>query len=332
MNTKYILGFVGKNVIKAITLLLGVSIVAFILVSLSPIDPVQMNVGSTAYNNMSGEKKAQLESYWGVDTPPVERYVNWATDFIKGDMGISLRYNAPVSEVIGHKFLNSILLMSIAWVLSGVFGFLLGIISGVYRGRLPDKIIKGYALTLASTPTFWFALLMLMVFSVFLGWFPFGMSVPIGVSAADVTIFDGLQHLILPAITLSIVGVANITLHTREKMIDIMESDYFLFAVARGEKKWSIIKNHGLRNILLPAMTLQFASISEIFGGSVLVEQVFSYPGLGQAAITAGLGGDVSLLLGIAVVSAAMVFTGNLIANVLYGVIDPRIRRGQLNG
>ncbi|MEG1478214.1 MAG: ABC transporter permease [Clostridiales bacterium] len=332
MNTKYILGFVGKNVIKAITLLLGVSIVAFILVSLSPIDPVQMNVGSTAYNNMSGEKKAQLESYWGVDTPPVERYVNWATDFIKGDMGISLRYNAPVSEVIGHKFLNSILLMSIAWVLSGVFGFLLGIISGVYRGRLPDKIIKGYALTLASTPTFWFALLMLMVFSVFLGWFPFGMSVPIGVSAADVTIFDSLQHLILPAITLSIVGVANITLHTREKMIDIMESDYFLFAVARGEKKWSIIKNHGLRNILLPAMTLQFASISEIFGGSVLVEQVFSYPGLGQAAITAGLGGDVSLLLGIAVVSAAMVFTGNLIANVLYGVIDPRIRRGQLNG
>ncbi|MEG2638158.1 MAG: ABC transporter permease [Clostridiales bacterium] len=332
MNTKYILGFVGKNVIKAITLLLGVSIVAFILVSLSPIDPVQSNVGSTAYNNMSGEKKAQLESYWGVDTPPVERYVNWATDFIKGDMGISLRYNAPVSEVIGHKFLNSILLMSIAWVLSGVFGFFLGIISGVYRGRLPDKIIKGYALTLASTPTFWFALLMLMVFSVFLGWFPFGMSVPIGVSAADVTIFDSLQHLILPAITLSIVGVANITLHTREKIIDIMESDYFLFAVARGEKKWSIIKNHGLRNILLPAMTLQFASISEIFGGSVLVEQVFSYPGLGQAAITAGLGGDVSLLLGIAVVSAAMVFTGNLIANVLYGVIDPRIRRGQLNG
>ena len=136
----------------------------------------------------------------------------------------------------------------------------------------------------------------------------------------------------MPALTLSVVGVANIALHTREKMIDIMESDYFLYAVARGEKKWRIIRQHGLRNILLPAITLQFAAISEIFGGSVLVEQVFSYPGLGQAAVTAGLGGDVALLLGIAVVSAALVFTGNLIANILYGVVDPRIRRGQVNG
>ncbi len=219
--------------------------------------------------------------------------------------------------------------MAVAWVLSGIIGFILGIVAGANRGRWPDKLIKGYALTLASTPTFWLALVILMVFSVWLGWFPFGMTVPIGVNAADVTIFDHLQHLILPAITLSVVGVANIALHTREKMIDIMESDYFLYAMARGEKKWTIIRRHGLRNIMLPALTLQFASISEIFGGSVLVEQVFSYPGLGQAAVTAGLGGDVSLLLGITVVTACFVFAGNLIANILYGVVDPRIRRGQ---
>lgn len=331
-KTGYLLGFAGKNIVKAITLLIGVSIVAFTLVSLSPIDPVQMNVGSTAYSTMSPEKKAQLESYWGVDTPPVERYINWATDFIQGDMGTSLKYNKPVAEVIGQKFINSIVLMALAWVLSGILGFILGIVAGANRGKWPDKIIKGYALTLASTPTFWFALIMLMIFSVWLGWLPFGMSVPIGVNAADVTIFDSIRHLILPALTLSIVGVANIALHTREKMIDIMESEYFLYAVARGEKKWTIIRRHGLRNIMLPAITLQFASISEIFGGSVLVEEVFSYPGLGQAAVTAGLGGDVALLLGIAVVSAALVFTGNLIANILYGVVDPRIRRGQLNG
>ncbi len=137
--------------------------------------------------------------------------------------------------------------------------------------------------------------------------------------------------MILPAITLSVVGVANITLHTREKMIDIMGEDYVLFAKAQGQPVSFIVKNHALRNILLPAMTLQFASISEIFGGSVLVEQVFSYPGLGQAAVSAGLGGDAPLLLGIAVISAAVVFGGNLIANLLYGVIDPRIRRGSLH-
>ena len=112
-------------------------------------------------------------------------------------------------------------------------------------------------------------------------------------------------------------------------MSEVMESDYVLFARARGESTGSIVWRHGIRNIILPAMTLQFASVSEIFGGSVLVEQVFSYPGLGQAAVTAGLGGDVPLLLGITVISAAIVFAGNLTANLLYGVLDPRICRGR---
>lgn len=178
-------------------------------------------------------------------------------------------------------------------------------------------------------PTFWLGLVFLIVFSVWLGWFPFGFSVPIGVSAADVTLADAMHHLALPALTLSVVGVANIALHTREKTIDVLESDYVRFACARGLSTWGALRHHGLRNLALPALTLQFASISEIFGGSVLVEQVFSYPGLGQAAVTAGLGGDVALLAGIAVLSAAFVFGGNLIANMLYGVVDPRIRRGE---
>ena len=157
---------------------------------------------------------------------------------------------------------------------------------------------------------------------------PIGLSVPIGVEASGVSFLDRVRHAILPAVTLSITGISNITLHTREKMIDIMESDYILFAKARGEKTGSIIFHHGIRNVLLPAMTLQFASVSEIIGGSVLVEQVFSYPGLGQAAVTAGLGSDVPLLLGITDVTAVIVAAGNLAANILYGVIDPRIREG----
>ena len=157
---------------------------------------------------------------------------------------------------------------------------------------------------------------------------PIGLSVPVGVEVSGVTFLDRVRHAILPAVTLSITGISNITLHTREKMIDIMESDYILFAKARGEKTGSIIFHHGIRNVLFPAMTLQFASVSEIIGGSVLVEQVFSYPGLGQAAVTAGLGSDVPLLLGITVVTAVIVAAGNLAANILYGVIDPRIREG----
>lgn len=329
MKSGGLFGFLIKNILKAVTLMIGVSILAYFLVTVSPLDPVKANVGATAYANMGPEKKAQLQEYWGVNEPPVERYLNWAGKFIRGDMGISLKYGRPVAEIIKQKFLNSLVLMAAAWILSGLIGFALGIIAGVCEGRWPDKLIKGYAVTLASAPTFWIALVILMVFAVELKWFPVGMKAPIGVDPSEVTIMDSLRHLVLPAFTLSVVGVANITLHTREKMVDIMESEFFLFARARGERTWSIVRRHGLRNILLPAITIQFASVSEIFGGSVLVEQVFSYPGLGQAAVTAGLGNDVTLLLGISVITAAFVFGGNLIANILYGIIDPRIRRGQ---
>lgn len=314
--------------IRMLLLLFFVSVAAFTLVSVSPIDPLQANVGQAALGAMSQEQIAKLSEYWGVGIPPVERFFAWAGDFFRGDMGMSLLYRQPVTKVISVKLVNSLWLMAIAWMLSGIVGFILGILSGIREGSLLDRIIKGYSLVIASTPAFWLALVLLMVFAVWLKVLPIGLSVPIGVEASGVTIADRIQHAILPAITLSITGVANITLHTREKMIEIMESDYVLFAKARGESTYSIVKNHALRNVLLPALTLQFASISEIFGGSVLVEQVFSYPGLGQAAVTAGLGSDVPLLLGITVISAVFVFGGNLIANLLYGVIDPRIRRG----
>ena len=309
--------------------MLAVGLVVFALVSMSPIDPVQANVGQAAYVNMSEAKRAQLASYWGGDVPFWERFANWAGALLQGDMGTSLRFNAPVSEVIAHRAANSLALMGIAWLLSGVLGFALGVAAGARRGGALDRVVRSYCFLLASTPTFWLGLLILMVFAVQLGWFPIGFSVPIGVSAADVTLAEAAHHLVLPALTLSVTGVANIALHTREKVVDVLESDYVRFARARGESELSVIMHHGLRNVALPAVTLQCAFISEIFGGSVLVEQVFSYPGLGQAAVTAGLGGDVALLAGIALVSAALVFGGNLLANILYGVLDPRMRVGE---
>lgn len=323
--TKYL----ARHIVWFALLMLAVGLVVFALVSMSPIDPVQANVGQAAYVNMSEAKRAQLASYWGGDVPFWERFANWAGALLQGDMGTSLRFNAPVSEVIAHRAANSLALMGIAWLLSGVLGIALGVAAGARRGGALDRVVRSYCFLLASTPTFWLGLLILMVFAVQLGWFPIGFSVPIGVSAADVTLADAVHHLVLPALTLSVTGVANIALHTREKVVDVLESDYVRFARARGESELSVIAHHGLRNVALPAVTLQCAFISEIFGGSVLVEQVFSYPGLGQAAVTAGLGGDVALLAGIALVSAALVFGGNLLANILYGVLDPRMRIGE---
>ena len=316
----------GVNFIRMAVLLVLVSMAAFFLVSVSPLDPLRTNVGQTALGSMSSEQIAKLQEYWGMNTPPVTRYLAWAGDFLKGDMGTSLLYRQPVARVIGERLMNSLWIMTAAWLISGILGFVLGIISGARKGRMADRLISAYALVTASTPAFWLALVLLVVFAVWLKLLPIGLSVPIGMEASAVTVGDRLIHGILPAAALSITGISNIALHTREKMAEVMESDYVLFARARGESEWSIIRRHGIRNIALPAMTLQFASVSEIFGGSVLVEQVFSYPGLGQAAVTAGLGGDVPLLLGITVICAAIVFAGNFTADLMYGVIDPRIR------
>lgn len=321
--------FIVGNIAKFALLMAATSLVVFFLVSASPLDPVSANVGQAALANMSEEKRLALEAHWGAGVPFWERYIAWFGDMLHGDMGTSLRFNAPVVDVIAERAIASLALMSVSWVVSGLLGFALGVAAGTHRETLLDRAVKAYCFVLAASPTFWVALLMLIVFSVGLGWFPIGFSQPIGRAASDVTLVDALHHLALPAITLSLVGVANIALHTREKTIDVMASPSVRFALARGESKKSVVFHHGLRNLALPAITIQFAQIAEIFGGSVLVEQVFSYPGLGQAAVTAGVGGDVALLAGIALVSAAIVFGGNLIANVIYGIIDPQIREGR---
>ena len=315
-----------KSGIRMILLIIAISIAAFFIMTISPIDPLQTHIGQPALGIMSQEQIEKLQNYWGTNENAVKRYIKWITDFISGDMGTSLLYRQPVYHVITQRLTNSIWILCIAWLLSGIFGVTLGIISATKEGSILDKVIKGIAILFSSTPVFWFALIILMIFSVWLKWFPIGFSVPIGVMAEDVTLLNKIHHGILPTFVLSIVGMPNIILHTREKMNDILKSDYILFARALGKTKKQIILQHGIRNVLLPAITLQFASISEIVSGSILAEQVFSYPGLGQIAVTAGLGGDMPLLLAVVVICSCFVCGGNFLADMIYHIIDPRIQ------
>jgi peptide/nickel transport system permease protein len=239
-------------------------------------------------------------------------------------------FNQSVATVIGSRFQASLQMLAIAWVLSGVIGFSLGIVAGAREGGWGDRLIRLYAYVLASSPTFWIALLLLITFSVTLKLTPICCAAPPGVLLQDITFWQRLHHLLLPAATLSIIGVANIALHTRQKLIEVLNSDYVLFARAQGESLNGVIQHHGLRNIILPAMTLQFASLSELFGGAVLAEQVFAYPGLGEAMIQAAVRSDVPLLVGIVFFSALFVFVGNTIADLLYQLIDPHSRLGEI--
>lgn len=319
------LRLLARQALVLVLLLVVVSVVSFTLVSLSPVDPVRAYVGADMLR-VSPEQQAAIAERWGVNRPPTERFLRWAGRVVQGDLGTSLIYRQPVTQVIAERFSASLLLMVSAWLIAGIVGYVLGIVSGTVEGSWLDKCVRLYAFILASVPTFWLALLLLMVFSVWLGWLPIGLAVPAGVLECEVTWVDRLKHLVLPAITLGIIGIPNVTLHTRQKLIDVRRTDYFLFALARGLSLMRAVVRHGLRNTALPAVTLQFALFSEIFGGAVLAEQVFSYPGLGRATVQAGLRGDVPLLLGIVLFSAVFVFVGNAIADVIYQLVDPRIR------
>ncbi|ONI40670.1 ABC transporter permease [Candidatus Epulonipiscium fishelsonii] len=315
--------FLGKTLLRLLVLLIALSVATFTLISFSPIDPIEAY--ATGNLSMSVEQKILLEQKWGLNDPPVIRYFKWVGRLLQGDFGTSIIYNIPVINVIADKVFLSLALMATAWVLSGIIGFLLGIIAALSKGKLADKLIKLWCLILASSPTFWLGILMIMFFCVKLGWFPIGFAVPIGIDSKEVTLWDNIYHMILPAITLSLTGVSNITLHTREKLIQVLSSDFALFAFAKGQTKIKFVRKHGVRNIILPAITVHFATLSELFGGSILAETVFSYPGLGNVAIEAGLRGDMPLLMAITLFSGIFVFLGNFTANLLYKVVDPRI-------
>ena len=321
-GTKRLTGIMGRMLL----LLVLVSILSYVLIVMAPIDPLTAYVGTES--TLSEAAREEIAEYWGLNDSLPRRYLTWAKNVLQGDMGMSITYKKPVLTVIRERFSYSVVLMMLAWGFSGLLGYAAGILAGVRRGGIFDKVIKLFCVVLQSAPTYWLGLLMLSLFAVNLGWFPFGMAIPAGKLAAEVTLGDRLHHLMLPLITLTLVSIGRITLYTRQKVVEILDSDYILFARARGETDWQITRRHVLRNTALPAVTLQFASFSELFGGMALAETVFSYPGIGTATTAAALNGDVPLLLGITLISALFVFAGNLFANILYGVVDPRLREG----
>jgi peptide/nickel transport system permease protein len=321
---KNTLSFLSRKSLRLIIILILVCTASFALVQFSPIDPVRAYIGADAAK-ISGAQKEIIAKRWGLDRPGHERFFKWAGEIASGNFGTSMIFNGPVLDVIVKRFFTSLWLMLIAWSLSGLLGYALGIISGVYDKSILARAIDLYSYTLASAPVFWIGIIMLVFFSVILQWAPVGGAVSAGTVPGEAGIWDRIYHLILPSVTLSIVSTASITLHTKKKVIELMQSDFVLYARARGETTFGIINHHIIRNSLLPAVSLQFASINEIFGGSVLVEQVFGYPGLGKAAVDAGIRGDIPLLLGITIFSTIFVYSGNVIADYCYKIIDPKI-------
>lgn len=314
----------SKKIWRFFSLLLGATFIAFLLVSLAPIDPVQQYVAS--HGAVSSEQRREIAAYFGMDQPLLSRYFHWFIAVCHGDFGESLIYRVPVIKVLIERAGNSFILMLSSWVFSGILGYILGIYMAFHQDRGIDRILKKICLFLSALPTYWIGLLLLLLFAVRLQWFPVGFSSPIGLQAHEVTLMQKINHLILPMSTLVMVSFSSLALYVRQKVIGILHSEYILFARAQGMNTWELLRYHVIKNSLSAALMIQFTSFAELFGGSVLTENVFSYPGLGTAITAAGIKGDVPLLLGITFFSIIFVFFGNLTADLLQIKLDQRLK------
>ena len=312
--------------LRLIVLLVLVAAGTFLLLSFSPVDPIRAYIGNDLLH-VPPEQYARIAARWGLDQPLWERFGHWFIRVLQGDLGYSMLFNAPVASVIKERFATSFALLGGAWLLSGILGTAMGFVAGRYLNRWPDKAICRLSYLLSSLPTFWIGMLLLALFAVRWPVFPVCCAWEPGNSGDMATLAERLRHLVLPVCALSLLGLGQITLHTRESIASVMKSDFVRFARSQGDKGWSLLRHQVLRHAITPALCLQFASLGELLGGALLAEKVFAYPGLGQATIDAGLRGDLPLLMGIVLFSTVLVFIGNSLSTWLVHVLNRALER-----
>jgi len=303
--TKYII----RRLLITLPVLVGISIVIFALVRIIPGDPAVIMAGPHATQEAVEQIRVQL----GLDKHPVVQYFIFAGNLLQGDLGTSTRTALPVSADIMHRLPKTILLAIAAMFIATMLGVLAGVISGIKRYSIFDYSSMLLALFGLSMPVFWLGLLLMLLFSIKLGWFPS--------SGAD-----SLAHLVLPALTLGVASTAIIARMTRSSMLEVIGLDYIRTARAKGLPERLVTSRHALKNALIPVVTVIGLQTGTLLGGAVLTEIVFAWPGVGRLLVEAILARDYPAVQGVVLVIAIMFILVNLIVDVIYAYLDPRIR------
>jgi peptide/nickel transport system permease protein len=284
----------------------------------------QLNFGATSATAAAAQVK-RLNELLGLDRPLYERYWTWLTKALVGDWGMSwtVAFGQPVGRLIESRLGNTLLLMGLSAVFSLAIALPIGIISAVRPYSVWDYLITAFSFFGLSMPTFWFGVMMLIIFSVVLGWLPAGGAITPG-KANDIV--DRILHLIMPVVVLSLVQVAGQSRFIRSSMLEVLKQDYIRTARAKGVPWARVVLTHGLRNAILPVITLLGLEIPQLFGGAIITETIFTWPGMGRLFFEGISKNDWPLVQAITMLSAFLVVGGNLLADLAYAVVDPRIR------
>jgi peptide/nickel transport system permease protein len=323
---KYLIG----RLAQFIPIVVGISILNFILIHLAPGDLAEVvagESGQTGGGASSQAQLAQLRASFGLDAPLYMQLLSYLKKLLTLDLGYSYRYGAPVSELIGQRIGATALLGVTSLLLALAAGMAVGMLCARYRNGWLDRSVSALMALCYSVPPFWLALMLVVLFGVKLQWFPIG-----GMQDVDGTVLAGwahvrdvLWHLVLPVATLAVYSCAVYARYTRASMVDALQEDYIRTARAKGLSERLVYFRHALRNALLPVIALAGASVGELLGGSIVIETVFSWPGLGKLAYDAIGARDTSLLLSILFLSSLLVMAASLLTDLLTARLDPRI-------
>jgi peptide/nickel transport system permease protein len=320
-----LLTYIIRRVLQAIPLLFIISIISFLMMALAPGDPTaQFRNPEAASDEID---LSALREHMGIDDPIPVRYVKWMKMLIlEGNLGFSLQDGRPVLERIVERIPATFLLMGTAIIFSFIIAIPIGIISAVKQYSIFDYTVTTFSFFGISIPSFWFALMALLLFSLYWPIFPAG-----GMRAIYdyFDIFDRLHHLVLPATVLSLGLMASKSRFMRSSMLEVIKQDYVRTARSKGLKESKVIYKHALRNALIPIITLIGFQLSTLFGGALFIENIFSWPGLGRLGVEAIFLRDYQMIMGVTMIGAIIVVIGNLLADILYAVADPRIHYGK---
>lgn len=316
--------FIVRRFLQIIPTIIGISIVIFFIFALAPGDIFSTNIDP----NMSAERREELRSLYHLDKPKITQYYHWLKGVVtEGSFGESFYYKRPVADVMKDFIPNSFILGAASLILGILIAVPIGIVSATKQYSLFDKIFTVFALIGISMPSFYFGLLLIKFLGVDLNIFPVSGMTQAGSTYTGIEyIFDVLKHMILPLIVLTLASVGGWMRYTRSSMLEVIRQDYIRTARAKGLKEKFVIYKHALRNALIPVITLLGISIPGLFSGATLTETVFNWPGIGPVQLTAVNNRDYYLLMGLNLTLATLTLFGNLLADIIYAIVDPRIR------
>ncbi|WP_108398495.1 ABC transporter permease [Devosia submarina] len=313
------LAYIVRRLLGAIPLLLGISVILFAIIQLAPGGPLDIYAENPS---VSKEALAQIAARYGLDQPVPVQYFLWLKAVLVGDWGYSIRTGRPVLDEIVYRLGPTLQLGGLAMIISLLIAVPVGMISAARRGSKLDGTVTVLSFAGISTPVFWLALLLQLLFSVQLGWLPSAGYQSIG----DGSFIDRLRHIIMPASVLSLATVASWSRFIRSGMIDVLNQDYIRTAYAKGRGEKAVLFFHALRNAMIPAVTVIAVDFVTIISGAVITETVFAWPGIGRLFMESMDGRDYPMLMGLMMMGSLAIVVANIVADICYAALDPRIR------